>query len=76
MSAWWWVAPRASARFLLSQFLGPKLWKIAKANNLSTLQDYLEFRYGKAVKAVISMLFWLGALAILAGQLIAISTIL
>jgi len=76
MSAWWWVGSACIGTFLLSQFLGPKLWRIAKANNLSTLQDYLEFRYGKAVKAVISVLFWFGALAILAGQLIAISTIL
>jgi SSS family solute:Na+ symporter len=76
MSAWWWVGSACIGTFLLSQFLGPKLWGIAKANNLSTLQDYLEFRYGKAVKAVISVLFWFGALAILAGQLIAISTIL
>jgi SSS family solute:Na+ symporter len=76
MSAWWWVGSACIGTFLLSQFLGPKLWRIAKTNNLSTLQDYLEFRYGKAVKAVISVLFWFGALAILAGQLIAISWIL
>jgi SSS family solute:Na+ symporter len=76
MSAWWWVGSACIGTFCLSQFLGPKLWKIAKAKNLSTLQDYLEFRYGKAVKAVISVLFWFGALAILAGQLIAISWIL
>ncbi|MBS1801259.1 MAG: sodium:solute symporter family protein [Acidobacteria bacterium] len=76
MSAWWWVGSACIGTFLLSQFLGPKLWKIAKANNLATLQDYLEFRYSKAVKAVISILFWFGALAILAGQLIAISWIL
>jgi SSS family solute:Na+ symporter len=52
------------------------LWTIAKKHNLATLQDYLEFRYSKAVKAVIAVLFWFGALAILAGQLIAISWIL
>ncbi len=76
MSAWWWVGSAAIGTFLLSQFLGPKLWKIAKEHGLSTLQDFLELRYGKAVKAVIAGLFWLGALAILAGQLIAIAWIL
>jgi SSS family solute:Na+ symporter len=76
MSAWWWVGSACIGTFLLSQFLGPKLWSIAKANNLATLQDYLEFRYNKAVKAIIAVLFWFGALAILAGQLIAISWIL
>jgi len=76
MSAWWWVGSAAIGTFLLSQFLGPKLWMIAKEHGLSTLQDFLELRFGKAVKAVIAMLFWLGALAILAGQLIAIAWIL
>ncbi|HMG02351.1 MAG TPA: sodium:solute symporter family protein [Edaphobacter sp.] len=76
MSAWWWVGSACIGTFLLSQFLGPKLWTIAKEHGLATLQDYLEFRYNKAVKAVISVLFWFGALAILAGQLIAISWIL
>jgi SSS family solute:Na+ symporter len=76
MSAWWWVGSACIGTFLLSQFLGPKLWVIAKEHGLATLQDYLEFRYNKAVKAVISVLFWFGALAILAGQLIAISWIL
>ena len=48
---------------LLSQFLGPKLWTVAKQHSLATLPDFLEFRYGKTVKAMISILFWCGALA-------------
>lgn len=76
MSAWWWVGSAAIGTILLSQFLGPRLWTIAKQHNLSTLPDFLEFRYGRSVKALISVLFWFGALAILAAQLIAISWIL
>lgn len=76
MSAWWWVGSASIGTLLLSQFLGPKLWTMAKQHNLATLQDFLEFRYGKAVKAIISVLFWCGAMAILAAQLIAISWIL
>jgi len=76
MSAWWWVGSASIGTFILSQFLGPRLWTIAKQHNLATLQDFLEFRYGKSVKAVISVLFWFGSLAILAGQIIAISWIL
>jgi solute:Na+ symporter, SSS family len=76
LSAWWWVGSASIGSLVLSQILGPKLWTIAKANGLATLQDFLEFRYGKAVKAIIAVLFWFGALAILAGQLIAISWIL
>lgn len=76
MSAWWWVGSAAIGTLILSQFLGPRIWRIAKQHGLATLQDFLEFRYGKSVKALIAILFWLGALAILAGQLIAISWIL
>ncbi len=49
---------------------------MAKKHGLATLPDFLEFRYNKSVKALISVLFWCGALAILAAQIIAISTIL
>ncbi len=75
-SAWWWVGSASIGTFVLSQFLGPRLWTIAKQHGLATLQDFLEFRYGKSVKAVIAVLFWCGSLAILAGQIIAISWIL
>jgi len=76
LSAWWWVGSAAIGTFILSQFLGPRLWTIAKQHNLATLQDFLELRYGKSVKALIALLFWLGSLAILAGQIIAIAWIL
>jgi SSS family solute:Na+ symporter len=76
LSAWWWVGSASIGTLVLSQILGPKLWTIAKTNGLATLPDFLEFRYGKAVKAIIAVLFWFGAMAILAGQLIAISSIL
>ncbi|MGA8036136.1 MAG: sodium:solute symporter family protein [Candidatus Acidiferrales bacterium] len=76
MSAWWWVGSASIGTFLLSQTVGPKLWKLAKANEFQTLGDFLEFRYGKSVKAIIAVLLWAGTLAILAGQLIAIAWIL
>jgi SSS family solute:Na+ symporter len=70
------VGSAAIGTLVLSQFLGPKLWIISKKYGLATLQDFLEYRYGKSVKAVIAVLLWAGSLAILAGQLIAISWIL
>jgi solute:Na+ symporter, SSS family len=76
LSAWWWVGSAGIGTMLLSQFLGPRLWNIAKKNRLATLPDFLEFRYNKSVKALISILFWCGSLTILAAQILAISTIL
>jgi SSS family solute:Na+ symporter len=76
LSAWWWVGSAGIGTLLLAQFIGPRIWTIAQRHRLSTLGDYLELRYSRAVKAVVALLFWFGALAILAGQLIAISWIL
>jgi SSS family solute:Na+ symporter len=76
MSAWWWVGSASIGCFLLSQFVGPRIWGLAKEHGLTTLPEYLEFRYGRSVRLTVAVLFWCGALAILAGQLIAISWIL
>ncbi len=76
LSAWWWVGSAAIGCFLLSQLLGPRLWTLAKREGFTTLPEFLQFRYGSSVKLTISVLFWCGALAILAGQLIALSWIL
>jgi SSS family solute:Na+ symporter len=76
LSAWWWVGSAAIGTMLLAQFVGPKLWVVAHRHGLATLGDFLELRFGKTVKALIAGLFWCGALAILAAQLIAIAWIL
>jgi solute:Na+ symporter, SSS family len=75
-SAWWWVGSASIGTAILSQTVGPKLWKLAKAHDFQTLGDFLEFRYGKSVKGIIAVLLWAGTLSILAGQLIAIAWIL
>lgn len=76
LSAWWWVGSASIGTFLLAAVLGPKLWEIARQHSFHTLGDFLEWRYSKAVRAVIAVLLCLGTLAILAAQLIAISWIL
>src|ERR1700744_1938402 len=37
LSAWWWVGSASIGTFLLSQFLGPKLWRVGKEYGLATL---------------------------------------
>ena len=76
LSAWWWVGSAAIGTFLLANTAGPRLWTIAREHNLATLQDFLELRYGKSVKAIIAVLLWVGSLALLSAQLIAIAWIL
>ncbi len=56
--------------------VGPKIWQVARDNNLFTVGDYLEFRYDRRVRGLVALLLWAGSLAILAGQLIAIAWVL
>lgn len=76
LSAWWWVGSAGIGTAILSQTAGPRLWRIAKANSLHTLGDYLELRFNRAVRGIVALVLWFGTLAILAGQIIAIAWIL
>src|ERR1700687_2133590 len=73
LSAWWWVGSAAIGSVVLAFAVGPRVWRIARARDLRTVGDYLEHRYGRAVRAVITALLWVGTMDILAGQLIALS---
>jgi solute:Na+ symporter, SSS family len=75
-SAWWWVGSAALGSLVLALAIGPSMRRVAAANGLQTVGDYLEFRYSRGVRAMLSTLLWFGSIAILAGQLIAIGTIL
>src|SRR6267378_814357 len=41
LSAWWWVGSASIGTFVLAQFLGPRLWTMAKKHGLATLPDFL-----------------------------------
>jgi SSS family solute:Na+ symporter len=76
VSAWWWVGSAAIGSAVLAFWVGPSIRRTAAAHDLRTVGDYLEFRYSRAVRGTIALLLWVGSIAILAGQLIAIGTIL
>ena len=76
LSAWWWVGSAGLGSLVFAFFVAPKLWQIAKTHDFYTTGDYLEFRYGPAVRGLTTALVAVGALALLAGQLIAGATIL
>jgi len=76
LSAWWWVGSAGVGTLLLAFWVGPRIWRVASERGLLTVGDYLEDRYGPSARAVIAVLLWLGTLAILAGQLIAMAEIL
>jgi solute:Na+ symporter, SSS family len=76
ISAWWWNGAAAIGSLVLAFVVGPRIWRIASRHNLYTVGDYLERRYGRAVRASVTCLIWLGTLSILAGQLIGGAAIL
>ena len=76
IGAWWWNGSSAIGSIFLAFFIGPRIWRIAKAHNLFTTGDFLELKYGGLVRALVTMLIWLGTLSIFAGQLIAGAAVL
>ena len=76
IATWWWSGAAGIASFVLAFWVGPRLWRLAKAHDFYTTGDYLEFRYGPSVRGITSVVTCVGALAILAGQLMAGAAIL
>lgn len=76
LSAWWYVGSAGIGQIVFAFFVAPRIWRAGKKNDLYTAGDYLELRYGNPVRAMIVSILWLGTLAILAAQLIAMSQIL
>ena len=76
LSAWWWVGSAGAGSVILAFWIGPAMRRIAAAHDLRTVGDYLELRYGPSVRGIVALLLWFGSLSIVAGQLIAISSIL
>ena len=56
LSAWWWVGSAGLGSIVFAFFVAPRLWQIAKAHDFYTTGDYLEFRYGPAVRGVTTAL--------------------
>ena len=76
LSGWWWVGSAGLGSLILAFWVGPRIRDLASRHQFLTVGDFLEFRYSRSVRAVSASLLWLGTLAILAGQLIAIAWIL
>src|SRR6266849_5701734 len=66
LAAWWWVGSAAVGSFVLALWIGPAMRRVAERHDLRTVGDFLELQYSGSVRAVISVLLWLGSLAILA----------
>ena len=76
LSAWWWVGSAGIGSMVLAFWIGPRMRQLAEQNQFHTIGDYLDFRFGKGVRATITVLMWFGTLSLLAVQLIGIGFVL
>ena len=76
LGAWWWVGSAGLGSLVLAFVVGPRIHRLADRYNLYTVGDYLELRYSRAARLSTASILWVGALAILAGQLIAMGLVL
>jgi len=76
LSAWWWNGSAGVGSLILAFSIGPRMWREATAHGDLTLGDFLERRYGRAVRAIAAVLIWLGTLTILAAQLLGVAAVL
>lgn len=76
ISALWWNGAVGIGTLILALWVGPRLWALATARGHFTVGDFLEDRYGGTVRGLVAILIAVGALALLAGQLIAGAAVL
>jgi solute:Na+ symporter, SSS family len=70
VSAWFWNGSAATGSLILALIVGPRMWTLAADRGYLTVGDFLDDRYGQGVRVIITSLIWLGALFILASQLL------
>ncbi len=76
LSAWWWNGSAGLGSLVLAFFVAPRMWREASAHNDLTVGDFLERRYGRAMRGLVASLIWLGTLTILAAQLLGVAAVL
>lgn len=76
ISAVWWMIMSGIGSLVLAFFIGPKIWELSMKYNLLTSGDFLDKRYSKKFKGILSSMMAIGTLALFAGQLMGVAWIL
>jgi SSS family solute:Na+ symporter len=69
LAAWWWNGSAGIGSLILAFWIGPRIWRQAKALGLLTVGDFLEHHFGRDVRGLAATIIWLGSFLILCGQL-------
>jgi SSS family solute:Na+ symporter len=73
LSAWWWSGSAAIGCLVLGLVVAPRMNRLATEHRFFTVGDFLEWRFDRSVRVLIAAILWIGTLALLAGQLIAMA---
>ncbi len=69
LAAWWWNGSAGLGTLVLAFWVGPRIWKEAEARGILTVGDFLEYHFGKEVRAVAALIIWASSFFILCAQL-------
>ena len=69
LAAWWWNGSAGLGTLVLAFWVGPRIWKDAEARGILTVGDFLEYHFGKEVRAVAALTIWSSSFFILCAQL-------
>src|SRR5688572_386811 len=73
LGAWWWSGGAALGCVLLGLVVAPRMHTLATEGGFLTVGDYLEARFDRTVRGLVAAILWMGTLALLSGQLIAMA---
>ncbi len=73
LSAWWWSGSAAIGCLILGLLVAPRMHRLAATHGFFTVGDFLEWRFDRSVRVLIAAILWLGTVALLSGQLIAMA---
>ena len=73
LSAWWWSGSAAAGCAVLGLWVAPRMHRLASAHGFFTVGDFLEWRFDRSVRVLVSSVLWVGTLSLLAGQLLAMA---
>ena len=73
LSAWWWSGSAAIGCLVLGLVIAPRFHRLAVEHRFLTVGDFLEWRFDRSVRVLIAAVLWVGTLALLAGQLLAMA---
>jgi SSS family solute:Na+ symporter len=73
LAAWWWSGSAAIGCLVLGLVVAPRMHRLAREHGFLTVGDFLQWRFDRSVRVLIAAILWVGTVALLSGQLIAMA---